>query len=63
MSALAFGIAALLSAWMKHPAWTGTIHPLTLGLGLGGLITATVALGRVQRDGNPVASPTIEVTA
>lgn len=63
MSALAFCIAALLSAWMKHPAWTGTIHPLTLGLGLGGLITATVALGRVQRDGNPVASPPIEVTA
>lgn len=63
MSVLAFAIAAVLSAWMKHPAWSGTIHPLTLGLGMGGLITATVALGRVQRDGSPTASRPTNVTA
>jgi DHA1 family bicyclomycin/chloramphenicol resistance-like MFS transporter len=54
MSVLAFGIAALLSAWMKLPHWAGTIYPMTLGIGIGGLITATVALGRVQRHGYPV---------
>lgn len=53
MSVLAFGISALLSAWMKHPAWSGTIHPMTLGMGLGALVTAKVALGRVQRHGHP----------
>jgi MFS transporter, DHA1 family, multidrug resistance protein len=52
MSALAFGISALLSAWMKDPEWAGTIHPLTLGTGAGALVTAFVALGRVQRDGH-----------
>lgn len=56
MSVLAFGISALLSAWMKHPAWSGTIHPMTLGMGLGGLITAFVALGRVQRHGHPAVA-------
>lgn len=54
MSVLAFGISAVLSAWMKHPAWAGTIHPMTLGLGLGALMTASVALGRVQRHGHPL---------
>ena len=53
MSVLAFGVAAVLSAWMKHPAWTGTIHPMLIGCGLGALLTAFIALGRVQRDGHP----------
>jgi MFS transporter, DHA1 family, multidrug resistance protein len=61
MSALAFGIAAVLAAWMKHPAWAGTIHPMTLGMGIGGLITAAVALGPVQRHGHPHVANTILV--
>ena len=53
MSVLAFGISALLSMWMTHPHWAGTVYPLTVGTGLGALVTAFVALGRVQRDGQP----------
>lgn len=60
MSVLAFGISALLSAWMKHPAWAGTIHPMTLGMGLGALATSLVALGRVQRHGHPLP-PAVQV--
>jgi DHA1 family bicyclomycin/chloramphenicol resistance-like MFS transporter len=60
MSVLAFGISGLLSAWMKDPQWAGTIHPLTLGTGTGALVTAFVALGRVQRDGHP---PTVATSA
>ena len=52
MCSLAFGIGALLSAWMKAPGLAGTIHPMTLGTGLGAALTAWVALGRVQRDGH-----------
>ena len=61
MSALAFGISAPLSAWMKHPHWIGTIHPMNLGLGLGALVTATIGLTQVQRDGHPAPSlvPTV----
>lgn len=51
LSAIAFGIGTLLSIWTALPAWAGTIHPMTLSMGLGGAITAWVALGRVQRDG------------
>lgn len=59
MSLLAFGISALLSAWMKMPEWASTIHPLTLGAGAGALVTAFVGLGRVQRDGHlPASAPT-----
>jgi DHA1 family bicyclomycin/chloramphenicol resistance-like MFS transporter len=51
LSAIAFGIGTLLSVWTALPAWAGTIHPMTISMGLGGAITAWVALGRVQRDG------------
>lgn len=51
LSAMAFLIGTLLSMWTAVPGWADTIHPLTLSMGLGGAITAWVALGRVQRDG------------
>lgn len=51
LSVAAFVVGALLSWWSGLPGWAGTIHPMTLGIGLGGTITAWVALGRVQRDG------------
>lgn len=51
LSAIAFMIGTLLSMWTALPAWAGTIHPMTLSMGLGGAVTAWVALGRVQRDG------------
>jgi DHA1 family bicyclomycin/chloramphenicol resistance-like MFS transporter len=56
LSSIAFLIGALMSWWTSLPAWSGTIHPMTLGMGLGGAITAWVALGRVQRDGHVGAS-------
>lgn len=52
LSAMAFLIGMLLSMWTALPGWAATIHPLTLSMGLGGAITAWVALGRVQRDGH-----------
>lgn len=54
MCCMAFGISAVLAVWMKTPGMAGTLHPLTLGVGLGGAITAWVALGLVQRHGRPV---------
>jgi DHA1 family bicyclomycin/chloramphenicol resistance-like MFS transporter len=51
LSAIAFAVGSLLSWWSGLPGWSGTIHPMTLGMGLGGALTAWVALGRVQRDG------------
>lgn len=56
LSTTAFLVGALMSWWTSLPGWAGTIHPMTLGLGLGGAITAWVALGRVQRDGRVGAS-------
>lgn len=53
MSLLAFAVGALLSAWMAAPGLAGTVLPLTMGMGLGGAITAWVALNFVQRDGHP----------
>lgn len=54
----AFGVGALLAWWTAQPGWAGTLHPMTLGLGLGGLSTAWIALRRVQRDGMPPRSTT-----
>lgn len=53
MSALAFGVGGLLSTWMTAPGLSGTVLPLTMGVGLGGAVTAWVALSMVQRDGHP----------
>ncbi|MFY9478760.1 MAG: multidrug effflux MFS transporter [Aquabacterium sp.] len=55
MCCVAFAISAVLAVWMKTPGMAGTLHPLTLGVGLGGALTAWVALGLVQRHGRPVA--------
>jgi DHA1 family bicyclomycin/chloramphenicol resistance-like MFS transporter len=57
LSSIAFGVGALLSWWTSLPGWSGTLHPMTLGMGLGGVVTAWVALGRVQRDGWVEAHP------
>jgi len=51
LSTIAFVVGAIVSWWTSLSAWSGTIHPMTLGMGIGGAITAWVALGRVQRDG------------
>ncbi|HET6789586.1 MAG TPA: Bcr/CflA family drug resistance efflux transporter, partial [Aquabacterium sp.] len=56
MSALAVLIGALLGWWMRAPQWAGTIYPLTLGMGLGGFITAWIGLSLVQRDGHPATA-------
>ena len=48
---VAFLVGAVLSWWSSLPGWTGTIHPLTLGVALGGALTAWTALRRVQRHG------------
>lgn len=48
---VAFLVGAVLSWWSSLPGWTGTIHPLTLGVALGGVLTAWTALRRVQRHG------------
>ena len=47
-----FVIGALLSWWTAQPAWAHTIHPMALGVFMGGLMTGWVALFRVQRDGH-----------
>ncbi len=52
LSSMAFVIGALLSWWTALPAWAHTIHPMALGVCMGGLMTAWVALSRVQRDGH-----------
>ena len=54
---VAFLVGAVLSWWSSLPGWTGTIHPLTLGLALGGVLTAWTALRRVQRHGLVAPSP------
>lgn len=51
LSVIAFGVGAIMSGWTALPGWAGTIHPLTLGMALGGACTARVALHRVQRHG------------
>lgn len=51
-SAVAFGIGAVLSAWMDSPAWAHSVHPLTLGMGIMGMVTAWVALSPVQKHGH-----------
>ncbi len=61
MSALAFGIGALLSVGMALPGLRGTVLPLTLGMGLVGALTAWVALGAVQRNGHPRTRQITEV--
>ena len=53
LSSMAFLVGSALGAWMKLPTWSQTIHPLTLGMAAGSLLTAWVALGRVQRHGAP----------
>ena len=53
LACTAFVVGAALAWWTAQPGWSGTIHPMTLGMGIGGLITARVALHRVQRDGLP----------
>jgi MFS transporter, DHA1 family, multidrug resistance protein len=52
MSAVAFGIGAVLSAWMSQDAWAHTLHPLTLGMGGMGFVTAWVGMRWVQRHGH-----------
>jgi MFS transporter, DHA1 family, multidrug resistance protein len=52
LSSAAFVIGALLSWWTAQPAWAHTIHPMALGVFMGGLMTGWVALFRVQRDGH-----------
>ncbi len=54
---VAFLVGAVLSWWSSLPGWTGTIHPLNLGLTLGGVLTAWTALRRVQRHGLVAPSP------
>ncbi|MFT3856484.1 MAG: multidrug effflux MFS transporter [Aquabacterium sp.] len=54
LAVIAFGIAAVLSWWSALPGWAGTLHPMALGVGLGGLSTAWIALGIVQRHGQAV---------
>jgi DHA1 family bicyclomycin/chloramphenicol resistance-like MFS transporter len=56
LSAFAFGIGAVLSWWTALPGWAHTIHPMTLGLCVGGIVTAWAALGPVQRYGHAGAS-------
>ena len=53
LASTAFVVGALLSWWTSLPGWAGTLYPMTLGMGLGGVCTAWVALRRVQRDGLP----------
>ena len=51
LATTAFFVGALLSWWTSLPGWAGTLHPMTLGLALGGALTAWTALRRVQRHG------------
>lgn len=53
LASTAFVVGAGLSWWTSLPGWAGTLYPMTLGMGLGGVCTAWVALRRVQRDGLP----------
>lgn len=53
LATVAFLVGALLAWWSALPGWVGTIHPLTLGMGIGGALTAWAALSRVQRHGLP----------
>jgi DHA1 family bicyclomycin/chloramphenicol resistance-like MFS transporter len=60
MSVLAFVIGALLATWSRQPGWAGTIYPMTLGVGLGGLLTAHVGRTQVRRHGHPVVTTQID---
>jgi DHA1 family bicyclomycin/chloramphenicol resistance-like MFS transporter len=60
MSVLAFAIGAALATWSQLPGWAGTLHPMTLGVGLGALLTAHVGRTRVQRHGHPVVTTQID---
>lgn len=51
LATTAFCVGAVLSWWTALPGWAGTLHPMTLGLAAGGLLTAWTALRRVQRHG------------
>ena len=53
LATTAFVVGAILSWWTALPAWAGTLHPMALGLALGGALTAWTALRRVQRHGLP----------
>jgi DHA1 family bicyclomycin/chloramphenicol resistance-like MFS transporter len=53
LSTIAFIVGAIMSWWTAQPGWAGTLYPMTLGMAVGGALTAWVALGRVQRDGHP----------
>ena len=53
LSSLAFVVGAVLAWWSAQPGWAGTVHPMTLGVALGGAMTAWTALRRVQRHGLP----------
>lgn len=53
LASTAFVVGAILSWWTALPGWAGTLHPMALGLALGGALTAWTALRRVQRDGLP----------
>lgn len=58
LATTAFLVGAVLSWWTSLPGWAGTLHPMTLGLALGGALTAWTALRRVQRHGLvPVPGP------
>lgn len=53
LSAIAFGVGAIMAWWSGLPGWAGTLHPMALGVAAGGALTAWTALRRVQRDGLP----------
>lgn len=53
LSTAAFGIGLLLSYLTALPALSHTIHPMNVGVGLGGMLTAWVAHTLIQRDGLP----------
>ncbi|MGE5450898.1 MAG: multidrug effflux MFS transporter [Acidobacteriota bacterium] len=54
LAAAAFGVGLVLSQISTiWPGLTQSIHPLNLGMALGGAVTAWVAGHRVQRDGHP----------
>lgn len=51
LATTAFLVGAVLSWWTSLPGWAGTLHPMALGMALGGALTAWTALRRVQRHG------------
>lgn len=51
LSCTAFLVGAALSWWTALPSWADTIHPMTLGMAIGGVLTAFTALHRVQKHG------------